>query len=229
MPFSVSAILVVLAFAFGALLTWFIAARLRRWGARREDRIAIQSVIERVRALGKLVGLEVCAKEIATATSGWPWLPPLLLSQARLAMIFNFEKQYSVDLSGVGPQHVQELGHARFRITLPPIRGAMRLIDVTPYDIQGAKVLGLVDLVAMNAERQKELMRKAQQQAAELYESSDGRYREQARASIESHLRSLMALVGVDVEIAWREPGSERVSAPAEPAAAPQPRVLVAG
>jgi hypothetical protein len=86
-----------------------IALRFRRRPLRQE-RLEIQTVIERVRAVGKLVGLEVCAKEIATATSGWAWLPPIVLSQARLAMIFNFEKQYSVDLSSIGPKHIREAG-----------------------------------------------------------------------------------------------------------------------
>src|SRR3569832_1174479 len=63
-------------------------------------------VTERIRAVGKLVGLEVSAKEIATVTKGWSWVPPLLLSQARLAMIFHFEKQYSVDLRRITPGDV---------------------------------------------------------------------------------------------------------------------------
>ncbi|MEO1585593.1 MAG: hypothetical protein AAFR96_13615, partial [Planctomycetota bacterium] len=40
--------------------------------------ITIDLIADRVRASGKLVGLEVCAKEIATATKGWKWLPPLV-------------------------------------------------------------------------------------------------------------------------------------------------------
>src|SRR5205085_5736423 len=104
------------------------------------ERLDIQTVVERVRAVGKLVGLEVCAKEIATATSGWAWMPPLVLSQARMAMIFNFEKQYTVDLAQVRPEDVVEHGAGQFTLRLPPIQGSLRLIDITPYDIQGAKV-----------------------------------------------------------------------------------------
>lgn len=160
-------------------------------------------MVERVRAVGKLVGLEVCAKEIATATSGWAWMPPVLLTQARLAMIFHFEKQYSVDLAAIGPEDIEEMGEGRFRVSLPAIQGNLRLLDVVPYDIQAAKVLGLLDLVSMTADRQKDLMRKAQQQAAELYGTNDERYLGAARLSVERHLRSLMELFGVEVEVRW--------------------------
>jgi len=212
---SPSVVLAVVAFVLGGLAAWVVVSRLPRRAFRREDRVGIQTVVERVRAVGKLVGLEVCAKEIATATSGWAWLPPILLSQARLAMIFHFEKQYTVDLARVGPEDVRELSRGRFSMRLPPIQGSLRLIDVTPYDIQAAKVLGLLDLVSMTADRQKDLMRKAQQQAAELYEASDERYLSAARLSVERHLRSLMELFGVDVEVAWHDGAAGRISAPA--------------
>jgi hypothetical protein len=206
-PGSDSLVLAVVAFAFGGAVAWFIVSRLRRRTAARfkEDRVGVQTVVERVRAVGKLVGLEVCAKEIATATSGWAWLPPIVLSQARLAMIFNFEKQYVVDLSRIGPADVEELGDGRFRVYLPPIEGQLRLLDVVPYDIQAAKVLGLLDLVSMTADRQKDLMRKAQHQAAELYDTNDARYLAAAQMSVERHLRSLMDLFGVEVDVLWQD------------------------
>ncbi len=234
MPFfgSTSMVLAVVAFAFGGFAAWYVISRFPRRVLRREERLAVQTVVERVRAVGKLVGLEVCAKEIATATSGWAWLPPILLSQARLAMIFNFEKQYTVDLARVGPDDVRDLGAGRFSLRLPPIQGSLRLIDVTPYDIQSAKVLGLLDLVAMNADRQKDLMRKAQQQAAELYESSDERYLSAARLSVERHLAALMELFGVEVQVQWAD--QTRQVAPAltrslPAAAAPRAPALAAG
>jgi len=196
-----------LAFVLGGLVVWIVSSKLRKVLPRfREEKLIIQTVVERVRAVGKLVGLEVCAKEIATATTGWAWLPPLLLSQARLAMIFNFEKQYVIDLSGIGPQDVIELAPGKFRVILPPVRGHLRLLDVTPYDIQNARVLGLLDVVPMTADRQRDLMKKAQQQAAVLYEENDARYLAAARLSIERHLQSLMELFKIEVEVAWASP-----------------------
>ena len=53
----------------------------RRGKVKTVDRVVTQHITERVRSVGRLVALEVCAKEIATATSGIAdgWLPPVLL------------------------------------------------------------------------------------------------------------------------------------------------------
>ncbi len=180
----------------------FNAPNGKSWG--RTDRIITHSVAERVRSVGKLVGLEVAAKEIVTTTSGWGFLPPLLLSQARLAMIFQFEKRYEVDLAALSERDVTRLGEASYRLTLPPIRPALRLVDVTPYDIQAAKVLGLLDIAPMSATRQKEMMDRAQAEAAAMLDRHDDRYRAEARASVERHLRTLLGLLDLDVEIVWQ-------------------------
>lgn len=192
------------------------------WVARRANaepaRIDVHGVAERVRATGSLVGLEVAAKEIATATKGWGWLPPIVMSQARLAMIFQFEKQYSVDLGQLRTEDVERLGAGRFRITLPEVTGKLRLVDVSPYDIQAGRVLGLLDVIPMSAERQKELMKAAQEQAGELLAASEASYLRQARASVERQLRALVGLFDLELEIAWREASAREyeVSLPPE-------------
>ncbi|MEO0513190.1 MAG: DUF4230 domain-containing protein [Planctomycetota bacterium] len=177
----------------------------RRGRAVGSDVVSVGTIAERVRASGKLVGLEVFAKEIATATKGWSWMPPALLSQAKVAMIFSFEKQYSVDLRRVGNADVEELGPGRYRVVLPPLEGTLRLIDVTPYDIQAGRVIGLLDVIQMNAKAQGELMRQAQQQAAELFDASDERYLVEAHRAIERQLSSLIALFGVDVDVVFTD------------------------
>lgn len=194
-----------LASVVGAGVTAWVILAIRR-GRRGDDidRIEIRMLTERVRAVGRLIGLEVHAKEIATAAKGWNWLPPILLSQAKMAMIFQFEKQYSVDLSTLGPGDVTDLGNGRFRVELPPIAGSLRLMDVEPYDIQQGRVLGLLDVINMNAERQGELMRTAQTQAAQLFEKNDPRYIAQARDSIERQLQSIARLFDIALEVAWR-------------------------
>ncbi len=169
------------------------------------DTISLRMLTERVRAVGKLVGLEVHAKEIATATKGFNWLPPILLSQAKIAMIFQFEKQYAVELGSLDERDVEDLGDRRFRVTLPPIVGSLRLMDVEPYDIQQGRVLGLVDVINMNAERQNELMKTAQTQAAELFEKNDDRYEKQARDAVERQLQAIAKLFDGSLDIRWRE------------------------
>jgi len=177
-------------------------------GKAAQTRVESDVIAERVRSVGKLVGLEVCAKEIATATTGLAWMPPVLLTQAKMAMIFHFERQYFVDLSEIQRTDVHRIEPGRYRLTLPPVRGDLRLTDVTPYDIQSGRVLGLLDVIQMNAQRQKDLMSRAQEQAAKLYTSGDARYKSDARASIERQLRTLFALFDAEVEMIW--PGEVR-------------------
>jgi len=201
-------ILTILGIAGGVVATLLA---LRIFGKNAPDTtITATTIAERIKAVGRLVGLEVCAKEIATSTKGWGWLPPLLLSQARVAMIFHFEKQYSIDLTLLRRSDVHEITPGRFRITLPPIEGALRLTDVEPYDIQAGRVLGLLDIIQVNAPTQKELIRRAQEQASGLYQSNDERYRSEARSSVERQLSSLLSLFEVAIEIEWSADAPER-------------------
>ena len=167
--------------------------------------ITIDLIAERVRASGKLIGLEVCAKEIATATKGWKWLPPLVYSPARLAMIFQFEKQYYVDLNKVNARDVTDFGDRKYQVVLPHIEGQLRLTNVIPYDIQDGKVCGLVDVIQMKAEAQGELMKQAQEQAAQLFETSDAGYLAEARRSVSKQLTALLALFDAEVDIVWKD------------------------
>lgn len=209
----IAGVSVVLGLVIGALVVWVLTRRLRGRAGRKPE-IHAEFVIQRVRAVGRLVGLEVCAKEIATSTRGLSWLPPLILSQARVAMIFRFEKQYSVNLGKIPDGAVTEHGPGRYTLVLPKPEGHLRLLDVTPYDIQAGKVLGLLDVIPVGAATQKELMDSAQNQAAELYGQADERYEAEAMHSIERQLASLLAMFGVDVTVEWeRAEATEEQSA----------------
>jgi hypothetical protein len=200
-------ILALLAVIIAGGTVWAISTLKRGRHGPGLDRMELRLLTERVRAVGRLVGLEVHAKEIATATRGWNWLPPILLSQAKIAMIFQFEKQYSVELGTLSEGDVKDLGQGRFRVTLPPVAGSLRLMDVEPYDIQQGRVLGLLDVINMNAERQAELMRTAQTQAAELFEKNDPRYIAQARDAIERQIHAIARLFDIRLEVEWsRQP-----------------------
>lgn len=205
MDFILLAIALFFAAVIGAGVVFWIYSALKRGRKGGDiDRVTLRMLTERVRAVGKLVGLEVHAKEIATATKGWGWVPPIFLSQAKIAMIFQFEKQYAVELGSLTESDVTDLGDRRFRIELPPIVGSLRLMDVEPYDIQQGRVLGLVDVINMNAERQNELMKTAQHQAGELFEKNDDRYESQARDAIERQLHAIAKLFDGELEIKWQ-------------------------
>jgi len=202
--------LIVATFLAGGVLTAAILIVLRHKGRRQHATPkppADQTIVlaERIRSVGRLVGLEVMVKEIATASRGFQWMPPLLLSQAKVAMIFHFEKQYAIDLSRIDDHDIEEIGPRRFRVILPEIEGSLRLSDVTPYDIQHGRVLGLFDVIPMTAERQTDLMAAAQRDAAMLYESKEPKYLAEAKRSVERHLGSLLELFDVKIEIAWAE------------------------
>lgn len=197
------------------VLGGIIGLTILQWAMRRRTKSPqtqatdIHVIAERVQAVARLIGLEVSAKEIATAKKGLSWLPPAILSQARLAMIFQFEKQYSVDLSLIAADDVEVLATGKYRLHMPEIEGTLRLIDVTPYDIQDGRILGLLDVIQMNAATQKQLMDRAQDQAANLFVSNDRRYLAEARASIERQLKSLLALFDADVQFLWPTPHTQ--------------------
>lgn len=172
--------------------------------------VATDLVTERVRAVGKLVGLEVHAKEIATMTRGWGWLPPIVMSQAKIAMIFAFDKQYFIDLNRLRPEDVVQEAEDCFLIRLPDVEGTLRLADVKPYDIQAGRIMGLVDVIPMTAQTQADLMESAREQAAELFQRSEQRYAEEARRSVERQLRQLLELFDARVRVEWPRPTDER-------------------
>lgn len=189
----------------GAVIIGALVIVLRRKGDKAPLReVRSEMLAEKVRTVGKLVGLEVHAKEIATSTKGWAWLPPILLSQAKIAMIFSYEKQYFVDMRRIRISDVEELPDGRFRVWLPGVEGTLRLSDVSPYDIQAGRVLGLLDVIQMNAKTQKELMEEARKQAAHLFAKNDGRYLSEAKRSIGAQVTSLLSLFDVQVEVAWQ-------------------------
>ena len=196
-------VIVVLSAAAGALAIMLLR---RKAASAPLTQVRTQTVAERVRAVGKLVGLEVHAKEIATSTKGWSWIPPIILSQAKIAMIFHFEKQYFVDLTRLKPNDVEQTSPGHFRVHLPAIEGTLRLTDVTPYDIQAGRVLGLLDVIQMNAETQRQLMQAAQEQAADLYNKAERKYVTEAQHSVGRQLESLLSLFDAQIEVVWTTP-----------------------
>lgn len=205
-------LIALMALVIGGAAVWLL---LRRAGREAPATVTAHVIAERVRSVGKLVGLEVMSKEIVTQTRGLSWLPPLLLSPARLAMIFCFEKQYFVDLARLRAEDVEHLGGREYRLTLPRIEGSLRLLDVTPYDIQSGKLLGLLDVFRMDAPAQKELMRRAQEEAQHLYEKHATRYEEEARRAVVRQVVGLLGMFEIEVEAVFAPAG-----APAGPAGA---------
>ncbi|MHC4976461.1 MAG: DUF4230 domain-containing protein [Planctomycetota bacterium] len=201
----ITTILVVFAIGLSSGLAGLFVLKRAFSRKRVSTTIHAHAVIDRVRETGRLVGLDVRAKEIATSTQGWGMMPALFFTQAKVAMIFEFEKQYAVDLSKIGEGDVERVGQDRVVIHLPRVESSLRLLSLTPYDIQAGRVLGLVDGIPMNAERQASLMDVARKQAVEVFEEADARYAAQAQRSIENRLRSVLRMSGVDAEFVWEQ------------------------
>jgi len=197
-------ILLTAGIAIGIASLW-LARRAFTRNASSHTTIETTMVVDRVRSVGRLVGLEVSAKEIATSTRGLPWLPPAILSKARLAMIFQFEKQYAVDLTRIDEGDIRRSRTGAWLVTLPAIEGALRLADITPYDISAGKALGLFDVIPMDAKAQKQLMCSAHEQASSIYAENEPRYTVEAQRSIESQLTALLSMLGVEVRFQWSE------------------------
>jgi hypothetical protein len=208
-------ILLIAGIAMGMAALWLVRRAFARERASHTT-IETTTVVDRVRSVGRLVGLEVSAKEIATSTRGLAWLPPAILSRARLAMIFQFEKQYAIDLSKISADGVRRSSLGVWSVTLPPIEGVLRLVDVTPYDIAAGKALGLFDVIPMDARAQKHLMCSAQEQAASIYAQNEPRYTAEARRSIETQMTALLSMLGVEVRFRWPEHEGAIVDRPIE-------------
>ena len=146
-------------------------------------------MIDRVRTVGRLVSLEVCAKEIATSQTSLAWIPEILFRGRKLAMIFQFETDYFVDLSRLTPADIEPRGERRYVLHLPALESQERMTSMEPYDIQNGRLLGLLDVLPNDAAAQKELTKKAHEQAVALFRVKDAQYRAQARASARRSVR----------------------------------------
>lgn len=205
-------LIVTLAFLLGAVVIGMVLL-LRRSAENAPIKVlATDIVAERVRSVGKLVALEVHAKEIATTTKGWGWLPPLVLTQAKIAMVFTFDKQYFVELGRLKEDDVQMREPGVFTMRLPAVEGSLRLADVRPYDIQAGRLLGLLEVIPMSAQTQGSLMEAAKEQAGELFARSEQRYTDEAKRSVEKQVKALLRLFGAEVEIEWADRTPESIA-----------------
>ena len=205
-------LIVTLAFLLGAVVIGMVLL-LRRSAENAPIKVlATDIVAERVRSVGKLVALEVHAKEIATTTKGWGWLPPLVLTQAKIAMVFTFDKQYFVELGRLKEDDVQMREPGVFTMRLPAVEGSLRLADVRPYDVQAGRLLGLLEVIPMSAQTQGSLMEAAKEQAGELFARSEQRYTDEAKRSVEKQVKALLRLFGAEVEIEWADRTPESIA-----------------
>ncbi len=175
----------------GALGAWL----LRRKLSPRLDMTA-HTVIDRIRGVGRLVALEVGAKEIVTVGEG----DDTLWGRARkLIMVFTFQIQYSCDLRAaeVHPGHD---GDGRFRVCLPPLERLTCLVDQQHHHEQpGSTWFGLVQRPFSAAER--DAMWHQARTQAEQAAAAGGGHLEIAERQVISLLTALFAPTGVQLDV----------------------------
>jgi Protein of unknown function (DUF4230) len=121
-----------------------IIMRLMRKGKPAAE-VTIYSTIQQLRSIGQLSVFKAVTKEIVTETDhswgafGKKYLS-WVLSQKKMAMIFEFEIDFRYDLRRPEFQ-VAETGPASYKLTLPPCFYEVHIRDIRFYDEQGSKFM----------------------------------------------------------------------------------------
>jgi hypothetical protein len=177
------------------------------WALRRSMRKSVVVVphmlVERVRTVGHLVGLEVQVKDIAT----WEdrsWLKYISTSRRKTAIIYTFEIHYFTNLAGTALE-VAQRPEGGFDLRLPPVQRRVSLLDQHVYHEQEGEVLFLLP-VGISEEERNEIWKDARRQAEQLLEKKDAEYIAKAQESIRSIVAGLLRSFEVDVAITFSTP-----------------------
>ncbi len=127
--------------AAGAAGFWYLRKKLKK-GA---SRIAIYSTIEEIRAVGELVVLRVLNKEIVTATDhlfgklGAKYLK-WLLTENKLAMIFEFNINFKYDLNSPDFEIIDEGGRC-YTFKMAPCYYETNILNLKFYDEKAGELM----------------------------------------------------------------------------------------
>ncbi len=133
---------IVLVFAGGVAAWWWMRGRGAKAPAAERT---IYSTMQQLRSIGQLSVFKAVTKEIVTETDhswgsfGKKYLS-WVLSQKKMAMIFEFEIDFRYDLRRPEFQIV-ETGPGAYRLTLPPCLYEVHIRDIRFYDEQGSKFM----------------------------------------------------------------------------------------
>ncbi len=126
----------------GGALVWVWS---RRKGAGGGSERTIFSTIQQMKSIGQLSVFKAVTKEIVTETDhswgafGKKYLS-WVLSQKKMAMIFEFEIDFRYDLRR--PEFsIVETGPSAYQLTMPPCMYEVHIRDIRFYDEQGARFM----------------------------------------------------------------------------------------
>lgn len=216
----------------GLICAAILAIALRRRGKKgpRGRDVHIHASIEELRSVGELVVFKMITKEIVTAADHWfgefgkrylTWL----LSNKKMAMIFEFEIDFRYDLRS-NQFVIEPAGGGSFRLRMPKCFYQTHIRDVYFYDEQSSKLLPwlIPDLLnrafgpGFSESDKNRLKEEAKQQAGIMARDFVERMRSEVQGSAKKTLETLGKAFGAE-SVTVDFSGSELVQTNAEAAA----------
>lgn len=165
--------------------------------------VHVHPSIEQLRSVGELVVFKMITKEIVTAADHWfgEWgkrYLKWLLSEKKMAMIFEFEIDFRYDLRS-RDFVIEQTGEGEYRLGMPKCLYDIHIRDVSFYDEQSSKLLPwlIPDLLnrafgpGFSESDKNELKEEAKQQAAHIARDFVDRLRSDVQNSAEQTLETL--------------------------------------
>ncbi len=165
--------------------------------------VQVHSSIEELRSVGDLVVFKVVTKEIVTAAEHWfgetgkkflRWL----ISEKKMAMIFEFEINFRYDLRKPEFEIVPQ-GDARYLLRMPPCLYDIYIRDVSFYDEQQSRLLdwllpGFLSAAfgsGVDEQTKNRLKEEARLQAQRMAQDLTGKMRAEVESSARQTLKTL--------------------------------------
>jgi hypothetical protein len=195
-------------FVAAVVVVIFLKRRGRK-GLRGSD-VHVHASIEELRSVGELVVFKMITKEIVTAAEHWfgdfgrrylTWL----LSNKKMAMIFEFEIDFRYDLRS-NEFIIEQTGQGEYRLMMPKCFYQTHIRDVSFYDEQSSKLLPwlIPDLLnrafgpGFTEADKNRLKEEAKQQAGLMAKSFVDKMRSEVQSSAKQTLETLARAFGAD-------------------------------
>jgi len=217
-------------FGFAGAAILAIVLRRRGGKGRRGKDVHVHASIEELRSVGELVVFKMITKEIVTAADHWfgefgkrylAWL----LSNKKMAMIFEFEIDFRYDLRSADFV-IEAAGGDSYRLKMPKCFYQTHIRDVCFYDEQNSKLLPwlIPDLLnrafgpGFNESDKNRLKEEARQQAGFMARDFVEKMRSEVQDSAKKTLETLGRALGAR-SVTFDFSGSELIQTKVESAA----------
>ncbi len=212
---------------FAAAVVAVVFFKRRSKGELRGEDVHVHTSIEELRSVGELVVFKMITKEIVTAVEHWfgefgkqylTWL----LSNKKMAMIFEFEIDFRYDLRS-NDFVIEQTGERQYRLGMPRCFYQTHIRDVSFYDEQSMKLLPwlIPDLLnrafgpGFTETDKNRLKEEAKQQAGHMAKDFVDKMRSEVQSSAKQTLETLGKAFGAD-SVTVDFSGSELIQAKVE-------------